>query len=134
MLLLSITEWCQVGTLITSCAIILFAQWLTWEALAAGYRPSDGSVVSLGPPAWLDLTVGSAGLLALLAFGGSWRGDAAPSPVAVELASQAQRASDSQSASARDEESSDTTVPHTEANIDTWDFAMQCLVHSVAAA
>eukprot|EP00446_Apocalathium_sp_SHHI-4_P078728 CAMPEP_0177573962 /NCGR_PEP_ID=MMETSP0369-20130122/78802_1 /TAXON_ID=447022 ORGANISM="Scrippsiella hangoei-like, Strain SHHI-4" /NCGR_SAMPLE_ID=MMETSP0369 /ASSEMBLY_ACC=CAM_ASM_000364 /LENGTH=108 /DNA_ID=CAMNT_0019062099 /DNA_START=297 /DNA_END=624 /DNA_ORIENTATION=+ len=86
------------------------------------------------PAAWLDLTVGSAGLLALLAFGGSWRGDAAPSPVAVELASQAQRASDSQSASARDEESSDTTVPHTEANIDTWDFAMQCLVHSVAAA
>lgn len=124
---LSITEWCEVGTLIGSSGITLFCQWLSWQVLAGVNKQM------VDVPVWLNLAIGAFSLFALATFGGGWHKDATPSAVAIELAAPGRRSGDS--STSRDEESgSGGSGASDGTEVDTWDFSFQCLVHCFAAA
>jgi len=127
LLLLSITEWCEVGTMVGSSAVVLYSQWLAWQALATGYPSCDSK--TCGPPIWLSLVV-FAGTMVILAVRDSWGGEST-APVSLELATRSARGGES----SRDEESGDSIDSSSEAPLhhDAWDFSMQLLAHSFGA-
>lgn len=61
LLVLSITEWCEHGSLLTSSVVCAYVAWLAWSALASGAKADGGSD---GP--WIRLFGGLWGLATLV--------------------------------------------------------------------
>lgn len=119
LLVVSITDWCEHGALLTSCVMLLYSVWLVYEALASQpgqQRPQlwPGLLLaafSLGASAYRGMEVGTSGSTA-------GAGSAAGSGAAASLAEEggAEPASGERPSSA-----------------DKKDFAIQCAVHAAAA-
>jgi len=124
LLVVSITEWCKHGTFLVSAAIVLFGQWVVWQTV-----PMSGDANSWDPPIWAEFGWGVFSLIVLLMYnaGGT---DTTPA-AAVELVPKPEAAAVEAGAAST---AIVVTVDGPEVKVDAWDFGVQCLVQTTAAA
>jgi hypothetical protein len=124
LLVVSITEWCEHGALLTSALVLAYMMWLSYEALSM-LPISDGGKANL-LPRWVGLLI-CAVSLAAFAYSASFSGRrlAVPTPPGQE----ALNAEQGQAAQAQAQDEDDDTPE----GLDVTDFAVQCAVHATAA-
>jgi len=127
LLVLSITEWCKHGALLTSCVVLAYLMWLAYEALTMlpYYWSSSPSI-------WYEnLLLRRIGLgvctVSLTAF--AYSTSFSSREPAVHQASLAEQGEARTLAT----ESHDEDVEDVPEGLDTSDFAVQCSVHAAAA-
>jgi len=115
--LLSLTEWCEHGNLITSAVVLLYSMWLAYEALVA---MPDTTATLL--PWWFSLLVCAASLSAF-AFCTSSKEQAQTTGEACDIET------------SRKEKVEIATEDQDDApeDLDTFGFTKQCLIHASAA-
>eukprot|EP00929_Paragymnodinium_shiwhaense_P013029 TRINITY_DN120891_c0_g1_i1.p1 TRINITY_DN120891_c0_g1~~TRINITY_DN120891_c0_g1_i1.p1 ORF type:complete len:438 (-),score=78.70 TRINITY_DN120891_c0_g1_i1:563-1876(-) len=128
-LLLSITEWCAHGSLLTSCAVVAYIAWLCYEALICLPPEAQGAALGHehpGPvvkefvetdPDWQGLGICVAFVAAL---GVSASSDAATSPSSGGTAGSLLRADAEAAGGGEDSPGIDTTL-----------FAKHCIAHTL---
>mmetsp|Transcript_89993 Transcript_89993/g.226366 ORF Transcript_89993/g.226366 Transcript_89993/m.226366 type:complete len:436 (+) Transcript_89993:144-1451(+) len=137
---LSITDWCEHGSILTSCVMMLYTMWLAYETLAV--LPDER-----GPacPTWVGLLICSVSLLSFAAgagFTGSSseadapladqeRGSPAPGRGATELATGAAGAAGGAAEAGAQAHRTDEAAA--EGRESSRGFAVQCLLHAAAA-
>lgn len=116
-LVLSITDWCEHGALLTSALIMAYGTWLSWEALSM-FPQDDIHFV----PCWASL------LMASFVLGTATQPEestASSSEAAVELKTVA---GDTEAGEARGvARAPRRDMDHAE----TWDFTLQCVTHAL---
>lgn len=123
-LVVSITEWCEHGALLTSTVVLAYMMWLSYEALSM-LPLADGGISGL-LPRWIGLIICGISLMAFAQSASfSGRQPIVPSPPGA-LAEQG-AAGDATPAPV--EEDDDDLVE----GLDVTDFAVQCAVHACAA-
>jgi len=120
LILLSITEWCKHGALLTSCVVLAYLMWLAYEALSM--LPSYH-----GPNLLLRLVGLSVCAVSLTAFAYS------TSFSSREAAVPQARLAEQGAAGTSDTDCHDEDVEDVPEGLDTSDFAVQCGVHAAAA-
>lgn len=134
LLVANIAFFANEAGLLPSMAVVAFAQWLAWQAVAAGF-PGEG-----GPPAWLALSLGVVSLLELAYFGlwtgvGSSGGEGGGGGGGViELSRQRARAGDEESSEGGTSGATSTSGGEDGGSVGGWEFGEQCAAHTVAAA
>lgn len=129
LLLLSITDWCEHGALLTSSLVTAYTMWLCYEALAM--LPATSEFTPPAPlPRWVGLAICAVSLTAF-AFsagmaGAREQGGRNQALVAVEEGAGASATASTTSEAGESGESSS-------GGLDNVDFTVQCLVHTVAA-
>lgn len=121
LLVLSTTEWCKHGALLTSCVVLGYLMWLAYEALST--LPSYGWNESL-LLRWIGLAICAVSLTAF-AYSTSF---SSRKPAVAQASLAEQGAVGASATEAHDEDGED--VPD---GLDTSDFAVQCGVHAAAA-
>eukprot|EP00442_Polarella_glacialis_P026816 CAMPEP_0115101206 /NCGR_PEP_ID=MMETSP0227-20121206/33070_1 /TAXON_ID=89957 /ORGANISM="Polarella glacialis, Strain CCMP 1383" /LENGTH=428 /DNA_ID=CAMNT_0002496865 /DNA_START=70 /DNA_END=1356 /DNA_ORIENTATION=+ len=126
-LMVSITDWCEHGALLTSSVVIAYTTWLISEALAV---VPTGTPLQL--PAWAGLSLCSLSLLSTAGGAGGWGSSSsgsaestAPAATASPSLIAAAEAGEVDRHSAQADESADQS--------EAWRFGAQCGVHASAA-
>lgn len=137
LLVVSITDWCEHGALLTSSVVTAYTVWLLFEALAV---LPNGKGPTL--PAWVGLTLCSLSLLSATAGAGTTASGASPeTTVAVAGAASSSRRTDAALAAAeagtREKPTAEAEGADVEAatmsKAEGWRFAANCLVHAAAS-
>lgn len=123
LLVISITEWCKHGALLTSCLVLAYMMWLTYEALAMLPLENGGNANLL--PRWVGLIVCA---VSLTAFAHSTSFGKREEVVPGTQGALAEQGAVGAAAMEAHDESED--VPE---GLDTSDFTVQCCVHATAA-
>lgn len=133
LLVVSISEWCEHGALLTSTVVVAYSMWLSYEALSM-LSPGDDFTPKL-LPRWVGLTICTLSLTAFsFSSGLSGSGKTKESPdnnqALVAAQAEAGRAGDATTAAAAaDTQEARDVVP----GIDVWEFTVQCAVHLTAS-
>lgn len=127
-LIISITEWCKHGSLLTSSVFMAYSVWLTYEAINMS-PDSVGDTTLHGMMKWMGLAICAFSLVlfaVLPSLGGS-NNDREQAPPHVEADVPTEKDDRANPLAERDAhaESSDSTVS-------TKPFVMQCAVHAAA--
>mmetsp|Transcript_2499 Transcript_2499/g.5030 ORF Transcript_2499/g.5030 Transcript_2499/m.5030 type:complete len:423 (-) Transcript_2499:110-1378(-) len=123
LLLVSVTDWCEHGALLTSCVVLMYTVWLVLEALA-----SEPNLPGQKPPVWPGLLL-CAGSLAASAMGTELSGSSAGSAALARSAGAAGRAEEGEAETEPPRGEEGAPVTGAEAK----DFALHCSVHAAAA-
>jgi len=118
LLAVSITEWCEHGALLTSCVVLAYIMWLSYEALSKLPLAKGGIENVL--PTWVGLLVCAMSLMAFTICTSSFNVSSSPDQQALAE----QGVGISAAPAAADDDS---------AALDVSDFAVQCAVQACAA-
>jgi len=125
LLLVSITDWCEHGALLTSAAITAYAMWLSYETI--DHLPQTADTQRSVVPWWMGLGVTGVILASFTCSVSKSRSKERDSSSGVEMAIVRETASDDgQTSSARE-------LVHEEETVDAWDFGGSCVVHALAS-
>jgi len=124
LLVISITDWCEHGALLTSSVVLAYMMWLAYEALSM-LPLSDGGIEHL-LPRWMGLLICA---LSLAAFASSTSfGARKPTTAATPAPGQEVLTEQGQTAAQAEDDEDDTPE-----GLDVSDFTVQCVVHAAAA-
>jgi len=129
LLVISITEWCEHGALLTSTVVLAYMMWLDYEALSM--LPVDNGGIPTGSllPRWIGLVI-CALSLAAFAQSVSFSGKKASVPLPSPPGEQAEQGQAGAAAAQPMVEDEDDDTPE---GLDVSDFSVQCAVHCCAA-
>lgn len=126
LLVISITDWCEHGALLTSTVVLAYVMWVCYEALAMLPLADGGKANVL--PTWIELII-CALVLTAFAFSASAGTKEATLPLPEGVTGTAGQAEQGLVPAAAPAEDDDDTPE----GFDVTDFTIQCCVHSAAA-
>lgn len=133
LLVVSITDWCEHGALLTSCVVIAYTVWLLCEAFSVA--PSH----PLALPSWAGLTLCAASLLSTAAGAGGWGAAEETAPSASQTSAVpapsggAERAETPLAAAENGEAGREEAESAQMTSSEAWRFAAACGIHASAA-